>query len=90
MQLLSLRASLRPPDIQVNYRHETEIAGSDALLLSAIEARFVALTYKTLGLALTSGGIHHLPTLRDAERWQYTPCRSCVNGIRPCAGLAID
>jgi 8-oxo-dGTP pyrophosphatase MutT (NUDIX family) len=52
--------------LEVTYRHDREIRGGDDLLSSASDARFIALTYKTLGLALTQGGLA-LPEIVHVE-----------------------
>jgi 8-oxo-dGTP pyrophosphatase MutT (NUDIX family) len=56
------------PEIQVAYRYDEEAQGNDLFLTEAKEAKFIALTYRTLGLALTSPrGIRQLLSLRDVE-----------------------
>jgi 8-oxo-dGTP pyrophosphatase MutT (NUDIX family) len=56
------------PEVEVAYRYDKEAQGKDLLLTKAKEAKFIALTYRTLGLALTSPeGIRQLVSLRHAE-----------------------
>jgi 8-oxo-dGTP pyrophosphatase MutT (NUDIX family) len=53
--------------VEVSYRYD-EAKGGDPLLESATDAKFVALTYRTLGLALTGDqGIRELTSLRFVE-----------------------
>ncbi len=56
--------------VRVNYRNLSETEGEDNLLAQATEARFVGLTFKTLGLAFTNGGLS-LPELRHVELAVY-------------------
>jgi 8-oxo-dGTP pyrophosphatase MutT (NUDIX family) len=59
-----------PEDLTVTYRHDSETKGGDSLLRSASEARFIAMTYKTLGLAFTEGHLRLLE-LRKVELAAY-------------------
>lgn len=65
-----LHEALSHEELQVTYRHESEIRGGDDFLRSASEARFIALTYKTLGLALTTGNLT-LPQIVRIEMAVY-------------------
>ena len=54
--------------VEVSYRYDEEAKGGDPFLERATDAKFVALTYRTLGLALTRDqGINNLRSLRFVE-----------------------
>jgi hypothetical protein len=54
--------------VEISYRYDEEAKGGDPFLESATDAKFVALTYRTLGLALTRDqGIDKLGSLRFVE-----------------------
>lgn len=54
--------------VEVSYRYDEEAKGGDPFLETATDAKFVALTYRTLGLALTQDqGINKLRSLRVVE-----------------------
>src|SRR5262249_12806318 len=61
----------RVTEIQVNYRLETEAKGADQALQLATKVRFIALTYKTLRLAVTNG-IKQLSAMQDVELAVYS------------------
>jgi 8-oxo-dGTP pyrophosphatase MutT (NUDIX family) len=54
--------------VDVSYRYDEEAKGTDPVLEGAKDAKFIALTYRTLGLALTGNqSTRQLPSLRYVE-----------------------
>jgi hypothetical protein len=57
---------VHPPEIEVNYREDTEAKGEDHALQIATKMQFIALTYNTLRAALTKA-IERLPEVHEIE-----------------------
>jgi 8-oxo-dGTP pyrophosphatase MutT (NUDIX family) len=64
----NVHAATASAGVEVSYRYDEETKGIDPLLEGAKDAKFIALTYRTLGLALTGDqGIRLLPSLGHVE-----------------------
>jgi ADP-ribose pyrophosphatase YjhB (NUDIX family)/DNA-binding winged helix-turn-helix (wHTH) protein len=65
------RFSSKPASVEVIFRDDGEKSGSDELLLTAIYAGFVGLTFKSLSDALHSSNLNSLPKLTVVELCIY-------------------
>lgn len=68
----AVHAATENTGVEVSYRYDEEAKGSDLLLEGAKDAKFIALTYRTLALALTGDqAIRQLLSLRHVEIGVY-------------------